>query len=55
MNRLKAIFGTDASFKQRPSSKGNYVALTITEVVMDAEMVFIRYEEAGTIPGIISL
>lgn len=53
--QLMAIFGHDASYVQRSSQGGKYVAFTITEVVADAEAVFIRYEAAASIPGVLSL
>ena len=53
--QLMAIFGHDANYVQRSSHGGKYVAFTITEVVSDAEAVFIRYEAAASIPGVFSL
>ena len=52
---LKAIFTSSAQFSERPSRKGNYTAYTIIETVGSAEDVFMRYESAARIEGIISL
>lgn len=52
---LKSGFGDSAKMKERLSKKGNYVSVTIEELVSSAEMVFERYEAAGKVPGIISL
>jgi hypothetical protein len=50
-----AIFGHEARYQKRDSHGGKYVAFTITEVMPDAEAVFIRYEAAACIPGVFSL
>jgi putative lipoic acid-binding regulatory protein len=53
--QLMAIFGQEATYSHRTSQGGKYVAFTITEVVPDAESVFLRYEAASSIPGVFSL
>ncbi len=55
LESLRKGFGESASVNQRLSKKGNYVSVTIEEVVPDAESVFERYERAAKVPGIISL
>lgn len=52
---LRAIFGTQAAFKVRESSKGNYRAVTVDETVAGPDDIFARYEAASKIPGIFSL
>jgi putative lipoic acid-binding regulatory protein len=52
---LKMIFGESAQFLVRESANGKYVSLTIKEMMMDAESIFVRYENVGKIDGIISL
>ncbi|MDA0729468.1 MAG: DUF493 family protein [Bacteroidetes bacterium] len=52
---LRAIFGREANFVIRNSSKGNYRAVTVDEVVKGPDDIFARYEAASTIPGIVSL
>lgn len=52
---LKAIFSDAATFSSRASRNGRYTAFTIADQVNSAEEVFIRYEAAAKIPGIISL
>lgn len=54
-SRLKGVFGSSAQFRHRPSRNGRYLAFTIIESVSCAEDVFQRYEDASSIPGIISL
>ena len=53
--RLKGLFGAGATFAQRASRNGNYISFTIREVLPSAEHVFVRYESAGQIEGIMSL
>ena len=52
---LKMIFGESAQFMVRESANGKYVSLTIKEMMMDAETIFVRYEQVGKMEGIISL
>jgi hypothetical protein len=50
-----AIFGESAEFRWRESGKGNYIAGTIREMMLNADQIFDRYEQASKIPGIIAL
>lgn len=52
---LKGLFGVSAEFSHRESRNGNYIAFTIREVLPNAEHVFMRYEAAAGIEGIMSL
>jgi hypothetical protein len=52
---LKLIFGESAQFSVLESANGKYMSLTIKEMMMDAETIFVRYEHVGKIEGIISL
>lgn len=52
---LKAHFGVGAEVSERHSRNGNYISFTIREVLPSAEHVFLRYEAAGQIEGIMSL
>lgn len=53
--QLKATFSEEARFSTRASRNGRYAAFTIVDRVHSAEDVFVRYEAASRIPGIISL
>ena len=55
VRQLKEIFGAAAVVSERPSRNGNYIGFTIQEVLPSAEYVFLRYEAAGAIEGIMSL
>lgn len=55
ITRLKLIFGESAEFRERQSSKGNYVSITVREMMLDADSIFDRYRAASKIEGIISL
>ncbi len=55
IQRLKLIFGEKAEIKERLSSNGKYTSLTIREMMMDADSIFVRYMLASEIEGIISL
>ena len=52
---LRAIFGLNAKFKFKDSKTGKYRSFTIVDKVDGADAVFVRYEAAAKIPGIISL
>jgi len=55
LTELKQIFGESAQFSTRKSGKGNYVSVTIKEMMLDADSIFHRYHSASSIEGIISL
>ena len=55
LTELKAIFGESAEYALRESKNGNYVSVTIKQMMLDADAIFERYTRASTIPGIISL
>ncbi len=55
ISKLKQVFGETASFTSRTSGKGNYISITVHEMMLDADSIFIRYTEASRIEGIISL
>lgn len=53
--QLKQKFPEDVEFVLKESSGGKYVSITIKEMVLSAEVIFLRYEDVSTIEGIISL
>ncbi len=53
---VQSLFSSKtAEIRQRPSSKGNYTAITIREVMTSAQAVLDIYEEANKIDGLIAL
>lgn len=52
---LKKLFGVGAEYSERQSRNGNYISFTIQETLPSAEHVFVRYESASRIEGIMSL
>ena len=52
---LRAIFGLKAKLQMKASRTGKYKSFTIRDRVKNADEVFLRYEAASQIPGIISL
>lgn len=55
IQKLKLIFGEKAEIKERLSANGKYTSLTIREMMMDADAIFVRYMMASEIEGVISL
>lgn len=53
--RLERIFDGDNKIIKRESREGNYVSLTIREVMTSADEVIKKYKKAAKIDGIISL
>ena len=54
--KVEALFNTDtAEVKLNRSKKGNFVSVTAKEMMLSADAVVERYEQAGEIPGLISL
>jgi uncharacterized protein len=52
---LKSIFGEVVEYSTRESRNGKYTSVTIKEMVLSADIIFERYEQASKIEGIISL
>jgi uncharacterized protein len=55
MARLKNVFNESAEIRTRFSERGNYVSITVKEMVMHADTVFERYEAVSNIQGITAL
>jgi putative lipoic acid-binding regulatory protein len=55
ISRLLGVFGTENKQHIQPSSKGNYVSISIEEVMMTAEDVIEKYIKASEIKGVMSL
>ena len=55
ISKLLNIFGTANKQQLHNSRKGNYVSITIEELMMSAEDVIDKYEKAAQLKGVISL
>lgn len=54
--KVESLFNsTEAKIELRQSSKGNFVSITATEMMMNPESIIERYKEADGIEGLISL
>lgn len=49
------LFEDENNITLRPSRKGNYISISVKEVMMDADSVIEVYEKAAQIKGVISL
>jgi putative lipoic acid-binding regulatory protein len=52
---IQAMFGNDAEVFQKQSSKGNYVSLSVKQVVLSVEEIISIYKKASEIEGVITL
>lgn len=52
---VSALFPDEAEVTIKESSKGNYIAFTARELMMNADRVIARYQSAYEIEGIIAL
>ena len=55
MAQVSALFDENASISYHTSSKGNYVSVSVKEVMLSGDSVIEIYENAIKIEGIISL
>jgi putative lipoic acid-binding regulatory protein len=55
MALVEVIFDDDADIIQKQSTKGNYLSITVKQVVMSVDEIISIYEKAGKIEGVISL
>ncbi len=55
MALVEAIFENDAEFKQSQSSNGNYISITVRQVVLSVDDIIFIYERAAEIKGVMSL
>ncbi len=54
--QVESLFNaTTAEIRLRPSKNGNYTSITAKEIMLNAEAVLERYEQAGKIEGLLSL
>jgi len=52
---IESLFSTEAVLTQQASEKGNYISITVKEVMLDAPSVIAVYSKASKIPGAIAL
>ena len=55
MALVEVIFDDDADIIQKQSTKGNYISITVKQVVMSVDEIINIYEKASAIDGVISL
>jgi len=54
MALVEVIFDNDADIIQKQSTKGNYVSITVKQVVMSIDEIISIYEKAAAIEGVMS-
>jgi hypothetical protein len=52
---VENMFSSEAVISQKSSGEGNYLSITVKEVMLDAASVIAVYSRASKIPGVISL
>lgn len=55
MALVEVIFDNDAEIIQKQSAKGNYISITVKQVVLSVDEIISIYEKAAEIEGVISL
>lgn len=55
MALVEVIFDNDADIIQKQSAKGNYISITVKQVVLSVDEIISIYEKAAAIEGVISL
>ena len=55
MALVEVIFDDDADIIQKQSTKGNYISITVKQVVMSVDEIISIYEKSAEIEGVISL
>ncbi len=55
MALVEVIFDDDADIIQKQSTKGNYISITVKQVVMSIDEIIAIYEKAAEIEGVMSL
>jgi len=54
MAMVEVIFDDDADIIQKQSTKGNYISITVKQVVMSIDEIIAIYEKAAAIEGVMS-
>ncbi len=55
MALVEVIFDDDADIIQKQSTNGNYISITVKQVVMSVDEIITIYEKAAEIEGVMSL
>lgn len=55
MALVEVIFDDDVDIIQKQSAKGNYISITVKQVVMSVDEIISIYEKVAEIEGVISL
>lgn len=53
--QIKQCFNESAEIQLHPSKKGNYVSVSVKEMMLNAETIIERYKEVGKIEHVITL
>ncbi len=52
---VEVLFEDDADILQKESAKGNYISITVKQVVMSVDEIISIYEKAAEIKGVMTL
>lgn len=52
---VEVLFEDDAEIIQKESAKGNYISITVKQVVMSVDEIISIYEKASEIKGVMTL
>lgn len=55
MALIESMFSETAEIAHQPSTNGNYISISVKEVMTSTEEVIAIYEKAGKIEGVITL
>lgn len=55
MALVEVMFDSDAEIIQKQSSKGNYISITVKQVVLSVNEIITIYKKASEIEGVITL
>jgi putative lipoic acid-binding regulatory protein len=55
MALVEVMFDSDAEIIQKQSSKGNYISITVKQVVLSVDEIITIYKKASEIEGVITL
>lgn len=53
--RVNSLFGPEAEIQSQPSRNGNFVSISIKEMMLDVDSIIAIYEESSKIKGLIAL
>lgn len=52
---VTALFGQEAEIQSQPSRNGNFVSISIKEMMLDVDSIIAIYEKSSEIKGLIAL